>query len=81
MNDLIGSHYLALPSQGNIYLSAKFRKKDGTNKMFVASARRKVYLVEYQSLDDYLEPVTKEIPFAYTSSKLPITSFTINFLL
>lgn len=76
----MGSHYLSLPSQGNVYLSAKFRKRDGTNKMFVACARRKVYLVEYQSLDDYLEPVTKEIYFAYTSSEsLILVSLDIKF--
>lgn len=68
MNNFIDSHYLSLPSQGNVYLSTRFKKVDGRNKILVASLKRKIYLIEYQYVNNYMEPVTKEVYFAYISS-------------
>lgn len=69
MDDLIGnqSHYVSLPSQSNVHLSAIFRKVDGSVKIFVASLKKKIYLIEYEYFDNYIEPVTKELYFAYIS--------------
>lgn len=69
MENLVDSHYLQLPSQGNVYLSARFQKVDGSNRIFVGCLRRKVYVVEYQCNGEFLEPITKEVYFAYISSK------------
>lgn len=67
MDNLIDSHYLQLPSQGNIYLSAKVQKADGSNRIFVGCLRRKVYVVEYRCNEEFLEPITTEVYFAYIS--------------
>lgn len=64
MQSLIDSHYLSLPSQGNLFLSVKFQKVDGTTRILVAAIRRKIYLVEYQYMENYIEPVTKEVFFS-----------------
>ncbi len=71
--NLIGAHYLPLAAQGSPYLSAKLQKCDGTIKILVASLKRKVYLIEYQFAlaNNYVEPKTKELHFAFISGKQP----------
>ena len=72
MQTLIDSHYLSLPSQGNVFLSVKFQQIDGGTRILVASIKRKIYLIEYQYMETYMEPVTKEISFSCIQGKFKI---------
>ncbi|XP_065200975.1 KICSTOR complex protein kaptin-like isoform X2 [Planococcus citri] len=77
MDNLIDSHYLQLPSQGNIYLSARLQKADGSNRIIVGCLRRKVFVVEYRCNEEFLEPITTEVYFAYISNGAEITSIDV----
>ena len=73
--ELIEAHWISLPSQGNIYSMSKICSSNGSNKVLVASLKRKIYSCEYQrSPIYYMRPVVKEQLFTYIPSGAEIIS-------
>lgn len=69
MNNLIDAHWFPLASQGNIYSMTKLCSPNGSNKLLVASLKRKIYSCEYHlMLDLNLRPMVKELLFTYIPS-------------
>jgi KICSTOR complex protein kaptin len=63
------AHYFALPSQGNVYTLTKLGMTNGTNKLLVASLKRKVFSFEYGDAGgDRKQTLVKEVPFTYIPS-------------
>ncbi|XP_033338511.1 KICSTOR complex protein kaptin [Megalopta genalis] len=75
MCNLIDAHWFPLTSQGNIYSMTKLCSTNGSNKVLVASLKRKIYSCEYHSMPNlYLRPLVKELLFTYIPSGAEIMS-------
>ncbi|XP_014479490.1 PREDICTED: kaptin-like [Dinoponera quadriceps] len=75
MNNLIDAHWFPLASQGNVYSMTKLCSPNGSNKLLVASLKRKIYSCEYHlMLDLNLRPMVKELLFTYIPSGAEIIS-------
>lgn len=67
---MINIHFFPLTSQGNIYSMSKLSSPNGTNKILVASLRRKIYSCEADHENNVLRPIVKELLFTYIPSNL-----------
>ncbi|XP_008217884.1 KICSTOR complex protein kaptin [Nasonia vitripennis] len=66
MINLIHAHWFPLASQGNIYSLTTLRSPKGSNKVLVASLKRKIYSFEYNQHSKWrLKPLVKELLFTY----------------
>ncbi|XP_011859210.1 PREDICTED: kaptin-like [Vollenhovia emeryi] len=67
-NSLIDAHWFPLASQGNIYSMTKLCSSSSSNKLLVASLKRKIYSCEYHQTSEFLRPMVKELLFTYIPS-------------
>ncbi|XP_076231442.1 KICSTOR complex protein kaptin [Calliopsis andreniformis] len=75
MSNLIDAHWFPLTSQGNIYSMTKLCSSNGSNKVLVASLKRKIYSCEYHLMpNSHLKPLVKELLFTYIPSGAEIIS-------
>ncbi|KAG7205177.1 hypothetical protein KM043_018268 [Ampulex compressa] len=75
MNNLTDAHWFPLASQGNIYSMTRLCSMNGSNKVLVASLKRKIYSCEYHQMPkSYLRPMVKELLFTYIPSGAEIIS-------
>ncbi|XP_017787600.1 PREDICTED: kaptin-like [Habropoda laboriosa] len=75
MNNLTDAHWFPLTSQGNIYSMTKLCSINGSNKVLVASLKRKIYSCEYHLMPNlHLRPLVKELLFTYIPSGAEIIS-------
>ncbi|XP_031826699.1 KICSTOR complex protein kaptin isoform X1 [Nomia melanderi] len=75
MSNLIDAHWFPLTSQGNIYSMTKLCSTNGSNKVLVASLKRKIYSCEYHLMPNlHLRPLVKELLFTYIPSGAEIMS-------
>ncbi|XP_012264489.1 KICSTOR complex protein kaptin-like [Athalia rosae] len=76
MDNLIDAHWFPLASQGNIYSMTKLCSVIGSNKVLVASLKRKIYSCEYNRTPKrrHLRPLVKELLFTYIPSGAEIIS-------
>lgn len=75
MDNIIESHYFILPTQSNVYSFVKLNLTNGTNKILVASLKRKIFSFEYSdSLDGFLKPCLRELSFTYIPNGAEIIS-------
>lgn len=75
MSDLTDAHWFPLASQGNIYSMTKLCSTNGSNKLLVASLKRKIYSCEYHQMSKlFLRPLVKELLFTYIPSGAEIIS-------
>ncbi|KZC10390.1 Kaptin, partial [Dufourea novaeangliae] len=75
MSNLIDAHWFPLTSQGNIYSMTKLCCTNGSNKVLVASLKRKIYTCEYHLMPNlHLRPLVKELLFTYIPSGAEIIS-------
>ncbi|XP_043508946.1 KICSTOR complex protein kaptin-like [Frieseomelitta varia] len=75
MNNLKDAHWFPLTSQGNIYSMTKLCSINGSNKVLVASLKRKIYSCEYHLMPNlHLRPLVKELLFTYIPSGAEIIS-------
>ncbi|XP_031773398.1 KICSTOR complex protein kaptin [Apis florea] len=75
MNNLTDAHWFPLTSQGNIYSMTKLCSANGSNKVLVASLKRKIYSCEYHLMPNlHLRPLVKELLFTYIPSGAEIIS-------
>lgn len=68
MSNLIDAHWFPLASQGNIYSMTKLCSPNSSNKLLVASLKRKIYSCEYHQMTEFLRPMVKELLFTYIPS-------------
>ncbi|XP_076655108.1 KICSTOR complex protein kaptin isoform X2 [Halictus rubicundus] len=69
------AHWFPLTSQGNIYSMTKLCSTNGSNKVLVASLKRKIYSCEYHLMPNlHLRPLVKELLFTYIPSGAEIMS-------
>ncbi|XP_074115381.1 KICSTOR complex protein kaptin isoform X1 [Cotesia typhae] len=72
---LINIHWFPLTSQGNVYSMSKLCSPYGTNKILVASLKRKIFSCGYQPTNNkILRPHVKELLFTYIPSGAEIIS-------
>ncbi|XP_034941933.1 KICSTOR complex protein kaptin-like [Chelonus insularis] len=75
MDSLINIHWFPLTSQGNVYSMSKLCSPYSTNKILVASLKRKIFSCGYQKTNDkILKPIVKELLFTYIPSGAEIIS-------
>ncbi|KAL0116759.1 hypothetical protein PUN28_009994 [Cardiocondyla obscurior] len=74
MSNLINAHWFPLASQGNIYSMTKLCSPNCSNKLLVASLKRKIYSCEYHQTSEFLRPLVKELLFTYIPSGAEIIS-------
>lgn len=74
MSNLIDAHWFPLASQGNIYSMTKLCSLNSSNKLLVASLKRKIYSCEYLQTPEFLRPMVKELLFTYIPSGAEIIS-------
>ncbi|KAF7988500.1 hypothetical protein HCN44_001073 [Aphidius gifuensis] len=74
LNSLINIHFFPLTSQGNIYSMSKLSSSNGTNKILVASLKRKIYSCEADRENNVLRPIVKELLFTYIPNGAEIIS-------
>ncbi|XP_072767675.1 KICSTOR complex protein kaptin [Anoplolepis gracilipes] len=74
MSNLIDAHWFPLASQGNIYSMTKLCSPSNSNKLLVASLKRKIYSCEYHQMTEFLRPMVKELLFTYIPSGAEIIS-------
>ncbi|XP_017880140.1 KICSTOR complex protein kaptin-like [Ceratina calcarata] len=75
MNNLTDAHWFPLASQGNIYSLTKLCSVNGSNKVLVASLKRKIYSCECHLMQNlHLRPLVKELLFTYIPSGAEIIS-------
>lgn len=70
MGNVIDAHWFPLASQGNVYSMTKLSSSVGSNKLLVASLKRKIYSCEYNRTPkhSHLRPMVKELLFTYIPS-------------
>ncbi|XP_057333518.1 KICSTOR complex protein kaptin-like isoform X3 [Microplitis mediator] len=72
---MINIHWFPLTSQGNVYSMSKLCSPYGTNKILVASLKRKIFSCGYQQNNTkILRPLVKELLFTYIPSGAEIIS-------
>lgn len=70
LRTMINIHWFPLASQGNVYSMSKLCSSHGTNKILVASLKRKIFSCGYQlNENNTLRPLVKELLFTYIPSK------------
>lgn len=74
MSNFIDAHWFPLASQGNIYSMTKLCSPSSSNKLLVASLKRKIYSCEYHQMKEFLRPMVKELLFTYIPSGAEIIS-------
>ncbi|XP_046477779.1 KICSTOR complex protein kaptin isoform X1 [Neodiprion pinetum] len=76
MDNLTDAHWFPLTSQGNIYSMTKLCSAIGSDKILVASLKRKIYSCEYNRTPKYrhLRPLVKELLFTYIPNGAEIIS-------
>lgn len=74
MNNLIDAHWFPLASQGNIYSMTKLCSPNNSNKLLVASLKRKIYSCEYHQMSEFSRPMVKELLFTYIPNGAEIIS-------
>ncbi|XP_068979891.1 KICSTOR complex protein kaptin-like isoform X2 [Bombus flavifrons] len=76
MNNLTDAHWFPLTSQGNIYSMTKLCSVNGSNKVLVASLKRKIYSCEYHLMPNlHLRPLVKELLFTYIPKIISIDAY------
>lgn len=69
MDNIIESHYFILPTQSNVYSFVKLNLTNGSNKILVASLKRKIFAFEYSdNPEGFLKPYLRELSFTYIPS-------------
>ncbi|XP_057333517.1 KICSTOR complex protein kaptin-like isoform X2 [Microplitis mediator] len=75
LGTMINIHWFPLTSQGNVYSMSKLCSPYGTNKILVASLKRKIFSCGYQQNNTkILRPLVKELLFTYIPSGAEIIS-------
>ncbi|KAK0090245.1 hypothetical protein PV325_001940 [Microctonus aethiopoides] len=75
LRTMINIHWFPLASQGNVYSMSKLCSSHGTNKILVASLKRKIFSCGYQlNENNTLRPLVKELLFTYIPSGAEIIS-------
>lgn len=71
MNEMLDAHWFHLESQGNIYSMTRLLSNNESDKILVASLKRKIYSCEFSELNKNhcLKSVVKELLFTYLPSK------------
>lgn len=76
MEHLVDAHYIALPSQGNVYSLTPLLLPSGAHKLILATLRRRVLSFRYNFTNDSsrLKPLLREVHFTCIPNTAEIVS-------